>query len=568
MAAGAFGSISFDISIDSGLPSGLLRNTGEYQYNDGSSSIPLAPTNQVLFRVTQGAGVVVNGSSLDNGIATNEPITISSATQGSSVQFMDYVWNTGNGSDSFDLQLSGSNFPAGTAFMLYQGDGYTPLLDSNGNGTPDTGALAAGAHTLVVIKAVLPSGATGSNYQVTLNASSFLDNSQTESAPNVLTTITSSSVDLTNNAALGAGTELGAGPGPEGTALTTNVTAPGTTTRFTLYLNNNSANTDNYDLAASTDSSFATQVLPAGWTVTFMDDSNHIIRNSGIIAPGASKLVYADVRIPADETAGLTSLYFRILSPVTGAIDIKHDAVEVSTVNDVILEPDNQGQVLPGGVIIYSHWLINQGNTDVSNLTLSHTDNADGWTSEIYEDTDGDGVLSGGDQRISSVASLSVDESKLLLVKVYAPATAPMGTYNLTVITAEWNAGANSISAEDLTTTNRSDVSIRKEQALDPNCLGGTAQTFSLQSFDVEPGQCVVYRLTALNTGAEQMHNVRIQDATPAFTHFITSGGLPALSQGTLATPIVQGADGEIIGNMGNLDPGANATLIFGIRIE
>ncbi|MEZ5449437.1 MAG: hypothetical protein R3E89_10785, partial [Thiolinea sp.] len=77
MAAGAFGSISFDISIDSGLPSGLLRNTGEYQYNDGSSSIPLAPTNQVLFRVTQGAGVVVNGSSLDNGIATNEPITIS-----------------------------------------------------------------------------------------------------------------------------------------------------------------------------------------------------------------------------------------------------------------------------------------------------------------------------------------------------------------------------------------------------------------------------------------------------------------------------------------------------------
>jgi hypothetical protein len=62
--------------------------------------------------------------------------------------------------------------------------------------------------------------------------------------------------------------------------------------------------------------------------------------------------------------------------------------------------------------------------------------------------------------------------------------------------------------------------------------------------------------------------NVRIQDATPAYTSFITAGGLPMLSQGALAAPIANGARGRIIGAMGTLDAGYSATLTFGIRIE
>ena len=64
------------------------------------------------------------------------------------------------------------------------------------------------------------------------------------------------------------------------------------------------------------------------------------------------------------------------------------------------------------------------------------------------------------------------------------------------------------------------------------------------------------------------MLNVRIQDATPAYTSFNTAGGLPKLSKGSLAAPITQGSKGRIIGNVGTLDAGANATLKFGIKIE
>lgn len=570
VGAGMRGEISFEVRIDAGLPVSQLINIAEQEYNDGSGVVPRTPTNQVIFQIIASPGVVTNGSSTMATDGTDEPITVASTSQGGVISFTDYVWNAGNGEDSFDLTLSGSNFPPGTAIMLYKADGVTPLVDTNGNGIPDTGNLAAGANTPIVIRATLPPSASGSNYQVTLNATSFIDNTMTNPALNILGNISSSSTDLTNDAPRGGTNVLGEGPGPEPEAVKSNIAMPGTTTRFTLYVNNTSNNHDNYNLEASTVSNFSQITLPAGWTVDFVDANDYIINNTGSIAPGSSKLVYADVSIPADAGVAKTSLYFRITSPNSGASDIKHDEVDVGEFTDLVLQPDNQGQVLPGGTIVYSHWLSNQGNADKANITFTQTNGSatDGWSSELYEDTDGDGVLSGGDTRISTLANISSGESKLLFVKVYAPATVPMGTDNLTTITANWDSGASSTSVEDLTTTNRSDVNITKEQALDDDCNGSADTAFGTDGFDVEPGQCVVYQLTAVNTGAETMHNVRIQDATPAYTHFITAGGLPDLSQGLLASPITNGSEGEIIGNMGSVAAGASATLIFGIAVE
>ncbi|HPQ96730.1 MAG TPA: hypothetical protein PLN94_14185, partial [Thiolinea sp.] len=376
-----------------------------------------------------------------------------------------------------------------------------------------------------------------------------------------------SSVDRTNNADL-AGGGTGAGAGPEAAAVTTNIAAPGTTTRFSLFVNNTSAAPDNYNLAASTDSGFAALTLPADWSVIFRNLAGAVITNTGNIAAGASVEVYADITLPADAPAATSDIYFRSLSPNTGAVDIKHDAVTVGQITDIVLTPDNQGQVLPGGVVIYSHWLSNQANMDQADITLTHVNDQPGWASDLYADTDGDGVLSGGDTRLTTVASLPSGASMLIFDKVLAPASAPMGTDNLTVITASWNGGADSTQAQDLTTTNRSDVKIVKLQALDTDCNGGADFAFSYDNFAAEPGQCVMYQLTATNTGVEQMQNVQIHDATPAYTHFYTAGGLPILSQGSLSTPISNGLKGDISGAMGVLNPGNSAVLTFGIQIE
>lgn len=569
VSAGVTGELRFEVKIAANVPASILTNTAEYQYHDGSGTTPSFTTNPVKFEVLQDLGVVTNGSVSNRVDGTSEPIIVASINQGGTAVFKDYVWNTGNGIDSFDLSLINSNFPAGTVLHLFQADGNTPLLDTNGNGTPDTGNLDPNTNALIVIKATLPPSATGSTpYSVTLNATSFKDDNLSNPAINTLNAIGANSVDLTNNAALGQAGALGSGTGPEAAAVTTNNAMPGEKSQFVLYVNNTSAAADNFNLQTSTDSTFASVAIPAGWQIRFLDEQGKVITNTGPIAAGQNRRVFVEVSVPANAPSSLIDLYFRVRSPVTGASDIKHDSVAVGAVTDLVLYPDNTGQVLPGGSIVYSHWLTNQGNVDKSTISLTTTDENDGWSSLLYADTDGNGVLSGGDQRLSTVPNLAAGETLLIFAKVLAASDIQLGIANITTVTATWDAGASSTQAIDVTTTNSSDVSIRKQQALDANCDGVAETAFTHALFTAEPGQCVIYQLTSTNTGAEPVQNVRIQDATPAYTSFITNGGLPNLSQGALAVAINNGGHGEIIGLMGTLPAGASATLIFGIRIE
>lgn len=569
VAAGVTGELRFEVQIAATVPAFILTNTAEYLYNDGSATTPSFDTNPVKFEVLQDLGVVTNGSLNNSADGTLEPIIVPSIQQGGTAVFNDYVWNTGNGIDSFDLSLINSSFPAGTVLHLFQADGNTPLLDTNGNGIPDTGNLDPSTSALIVIKATLPPSATGTTpYSVTLTASSFKDNSLSNPAINTLNAIGTNSVDLTNNAALGQGGVLGTGMGPEAAAITTNNAMPGEKSQFILYVNNTSAVADNFNLQTSTDSSFASVAIPAGWQVRFLDEQGKTITNTGPIAAGANKRVFAEITVPANATNSIVDFYFRVLSPVTGASDIKHDAVAVGAVTDLVLYPDNTGQILPGGSIVYTHTLINQGNVDKANITLETTDGNEGWSSQLFADTDGNGVFSGGDQRLSSLANLAAGDSILIFAKVLAASDIQLGIANITTVTATWDSGAASTQAIDVTTTNSSDVTIRKQQALDANCDGTEETAFTHALFTAEPGQCVIYQLTATNTGAEQVRNVRIQDATPAYTRFNTTGGLPTVSQGSLATPISQGSTGEIIANLGHLEAGTQAALTFGIKIE
>ena len=78
---------------------------------------------------------------------------------GAVVQFDQTVRNTGEfGADTFDLTVS-SAWPT----TLYQADGSTPLADTDSDGTPDTGPVAQGDSTTIVVKTALPAGAAAGN---------------------------------------------------------------------------------------------------------------------------------------------------------------------------------------------------------------------------------------------------------------------------------------------------------------------------------------------------------------------------------------------------------------------
>jgi hypothetical protein len=299
-----------------------ITNQASASYVDSGLVARTATSNTVVTVVQQVASVSISAGTTKNGSANG------------TVVYAHTITNNGNGNDSFNLSASNSG--------AFQMAGVTLYLDADGNGVADnnvpltsTGNLAPGAALRVVAVATLPaSAAAAANNSLTLIATSAFNAASVASATDVTTVAAAAAIDITANAP-GSGAQ-GAGPGVEASAVTTNSTAAGTTTRFTLYLNNAGTGADTFNLGASTDASFGTTTLPSGWVVVFKDAGGAII-TSASVAAGANTVVYADVVVPAGATAGTTDLYFRASSPTSNVSDRIHDAVTVTAAEAVQL---------------------------------------------------------------------------------------------------------------------------------------------------------------------------------------------------------------------------------------
>ncbi|MBL8512131.1 MAG: carboxypeptidase regulatory-like domain-containing protein, partial [Betaproteobacteria bacterium] len=179
MAAGTELEISFDITIAAGIATdSILKNTGTYTYtNSQKIAIGNRSTNTVDFRITGADSVTLKGE------------TITTAEPGSVVTFQNVLTNTSTRADTFDITLSGSTFPSGTTLRLYKPDGTTLLADTDGNGIPDTGLVAAGASYTIIVKATLPAGIVGGPYKVRKNAQSVTNPLVRAADDDILTTV-------------------------------------------------------------------------------------------------------------------------------------------------------------------------------------------------------------------------------------------------------------------------------------------------------------------------------------------------------------------------------------------
>jgi len=564
---GQSGSVTFDVTVNAGLAPQVIDNSARFAYNDGVASIGPFFTNVASFTVNQAVSLTFAGE------------TIASALQGSVVVFTNTLTNTGNGSDVFDITVNMGTFPAGSSATLYQSGGLALLTDSNGNGIPDTGPVAAGATYDVVLRVQLPSGATGGPYSLTKTATSWTDPLVSAVATDVLTTITANTVDVTNDSALPGAP--GAGPGPEAAFVVRNTAAPGTVSRFTLYVNNTSSQNDNFDLSASTDNTFGSITLPAGWSVTFRNAANSVITNTGVIAAGGATLVYADVDVPAGAAAADVDMYFRALSPVSGASDRIHDQVRVSVVRSLTLVPNNSAQVAPGGFVVYTHMLANAGNVIEGDgvgsfVSLAMANDQAGWNSALYWDTNGSGVFDGGDAAIAdltTIGGLAPGASVRLFVQVFAPAGAPLGQLNTTTVSATTSNLAYTdpvpavAIATDGTTVINGQLTIAKTQSMDRDCNGSADSTFTSANlaYGAVPGACIRYEITVTNIGTTPVTGVVVNDATPANT-WSWNAASASTTVGTISVP-ADGATGAVTVNVGVLGPGQTAVIQFSVRI-
>lgn len=179
LVPGGSGTITFDVNIAQGVaPETVLTNiaNGSYTDVDGVRVGP-KPSNPVPFRVLASESITLVG------------VTLPAVDPGSTVNFNNVLTNNTSRADSFDITLTGASFPAGTIVQLFKPDGVTPLADTNGNGVPDTGPVAAGATYQIVVRAILPPGVAGGPFQVTKNAQSITNPQIRATANDVITTI-------------------------------------------------------------------------------------------------------------------------------------------------------------------------------------------------------------------------------------------------------------------------------------------------------------------------------------------------------------------------------------------
>lgn len=570
--------VTFNVTITANLPPQTIANTATYTYDPGTGT-PVGPftTNTPIFTVGQTAAVTITGQ------------TIASAPQGATVTFTNPVTNNGSGTDSFDLTVVNSTFPAGTVFSLFKSDGVTPLVDTNGNTTPDTGPLATAGVYNVIVQATLPTAATGGPFTAIVTATSKLNSAVSSSANDILTAVTTQTVDLTEDLALPAATATnGKGAGPEASAIATNAATGGTSTNFNLFVNNTSTAGDSFNLQASTDSTFATQVLPAGWSVVFKSGASPVT-NTGAIAAGGNSNITAVVTLPAGQGPGTQNIYFRAISPTTNAADTIHDAVTTAAVRSLVVTPNNTAQIVPGGAVFYAHNLVNngtvlEGDGTVSTVTLTTANNQTGWSSIIYWDKHNSGVIAGDDPVIVTVkdalpGGLPVGGTLPILIKVIAPAAASIGANDRSLLTVTTTNGTYVTTVPPVTTATddstvvNGQLSIIKTQAsafVAPPAADGAFSASPITTGAL-PGKMIRYQIVVSNNGTAPATNIVINDSTPAYTTYTTSGPAAITGQGSamsVGSVPADAAAGPLVFNVGTLNPGQSATATFGVKIN
>jgi uncharacterized repeat protein (TIGR01451 family) len=225
-----------------------------------------------------------------------------------------------------------------------------------------------------------------------------------------------------------------------------------------------------------------------------------------------------------------------------------------------------------------------EGDGSVSGIALALANNLPGWSSVVYFDANGNGIIDSNENPVSNLSfvsggatGLAPGESVRLLVKVIAPAGSPAGAIDTSTLTATTANGSYSTTAPAVATVTDSstvvagDIQLFKEQALDANLDGNPDTAYSVADITTGavPGKAIRYRITVKNAGAAPATSVTVYDTTPAYTTYTSQNpaAVTGVAGATITTP-ANGAAGALQFIIGTLNPGEQAIVTFGVRID
>ena len=222
----------------------------------------------------------------------------------------------------------------------------------------------------------------------------------------------------------------------------------GGTVTYSHEVVNTGPRADSYDITLATELGFPVELIDPDTGAVIAADLNGdgvfdggATVNTGSLAPGEGVDYRVRVTVPPGTPLGTEQ---SVTLTATSAFDpqIVDFATDETTVIEmvdfgpVVLLPDHSGVVTPGGQIVYTHSLLNNtGATDTFDLTAFPSE--PGFTSQIFNDSNGDGIYTPGiDVEISNSRQLADGELQTFFVVVTAPPGATPGSSDVTSLTA------------------------------------------------------------------------------------------------------------------------------------
>ncbi|MEJ2142223.1 MAG: hypothetical protein P8Y24_07685 [Gammaproteobacteria bacterium] len=341
-------------------------------------------------------------------------------------------------------------------------------------------------------------------------------------------------VDIANSAtATGLGDyDVNADPS---SSVTTTLSAQATwTVTYPLYLNNESAINQAFNLSADTDG--AGGVFPAGWTVVFKNTSGTTITSTPVVSAGATYQYSAEVTTPPGTTDATYPIFFHVDGvTVSAATDVKQDALTIdsgltSNVVDIAssttatgfgsapgidADPDtiNSSTVFvePGNVAVFNLYVTNEGTGNKAfDIEAFANNSADAlpadWLPVVFKDTGGTVItktptLAPGDT-FAFTAEVTVPGAVTELLKpIYfrvSPTTGAGG----------WN-------------SNFVQAAVQVGQLADLEIVKTVDDTTP------QEGDSIVYTLTLTNNGPQNAAQLEVTDVLPAGVTYVSddSGG-------------------------------------------
>jgi len=194
--------------------------------------------------------------------------------------------------------------------------------------------------------------------------------------------------------------------------------------------------------------------------------------------------------------------------------------------NQFITDGNKTG--IAGSTLIYPHTFIaGTGGSVIFSLPGAvASPNIPGWSEVLYIDADCDALLDEAETNsILLPATLTVSEGQTLCLiqKEFIPAGAAQGASNYVPVQALFAYVGSSLpdtvyTRQDVTTVSSSALLLHKEVR---NVSTPTMPAWQTRN-TAKPGEILEYRITYTNNGPDPITNLQINDATPAFTTFVS----------------------------------------------